>query len=79
MKDSIEAIYEYGVFRPLKRPGLSEGQYVRLIVETTSVEETTDEMLELAAQVYEGLSDPDVDDVERIAFNRRRFFREKAF
>ncbi|CAN2040164.1 Antitoxin [Candidatus Magnetomoraceae bacterium gMMP-15] len=32
MKNSIEAIYESGVFKPLHQPDLSDGQHVRIIV-----------------------------------------------
>lgn len=80
MKNGIEAIYEHGVFKPLKHPGLTEKQHVRLSIEVLS-QETAGEMLpmlELASQVYEGLSGRDVDEVERIALNRREFFGEKG-
>jgi hypothetical protein len=33
-----------------------------------------DEILQLAAQVYEGLSPGDVEEVERLALDRRHFF-----
>ncbi|MBU1728314.1 antitoxin family protein [Patescibacteria group bacterium] len=78
MKGTIEAIYENEVFKPLNHLDLSEGQHVRLVVEMFT-QDKADEMLELAAQVYEGLSDQDVDEIERMALNRREFFREKAF
>lgn len=76
MKDSVEAIYEHGIFRPLKHLDFSEGQHVQLVVKVPT-QEAPDEMLELASQVYEGLSDQDVDEIERIALNRREFFGEK--
>ena len=67
-----EAIYENGIFRPLTMPapGLAEGQQVRLVVET----QPADDLLALAARVYEGLSEQDVDDVERVALDRSAFF-----
>lgn len=77
MKQTINAIYENGVFRPLKSPERSEGQQVRLIVETTS-DLTPEELLELAAQVYQGLSAEQIDEIEQIALNRRDFFAEKT-
>lgn len=73
MKQTLNAIYENGVFRPLKRPEISEGQQVRLTVEISSEEETED-LLELAAKVYQGLSDEQINEIEKIALNRRRFF-----
>ena len=35
MSETVEAIYENGVFKPLSSPNISEGQHVRLTVETT--------------------------------------------
>ena len=66
MKQILDAIYENGVFRPLKNIDISEGQSVRLIVETTS-SLSPDDLLNLAAQVYEGLSDEDIKEIEEIA------------
>ncbi|MEW6618726.1 MAG: antitoxin family protein [bacterium] len=76
MKGSIEAIYEHGVFNPLKEITLPEKQHVQLVVKVIT-QETRNEILELASQVYNGLSNQDIDDVEKIALNRREFFKEK--
>lgn len=73
MKQIMEAVCVNGVFKPLHAPELSEGQHVRLEIETP-VEENFDDLLELAAKVYEGLSDEEIDAVERIASRRRGFF-----
>ncbi len=75
MIDIIEAVYEKGVFRPVNIPELSEGQAVRIILD--NIKENTDDILELAAHVYEGLSVQDINEVEQIAFNRSEFFEEK--
>jgi predicted DNA-binding antitoxin AbrB/MazE fold protein len=77
MKETLEAIYENGVFRPLKRPNISEGLQVRLVVETPS-EEAAEDLLELARQVYQGLSDNQINEIEQIALNRRDFFRHRT-
>ena len=77
MKQILDAIYQHGVFRPLQRPQISEGQQVRLVVET-SAEGTPDELLELAAQVYQDLSDEQISEIERIAFDRRHFFGDRT-
>ncbi len=69
--NTIEAIYESGVFKPLTAPGLYEGQSVRLVIKV-SERDSADEILELAAQVYNGMSDMDVDEIEQIALNRDR-------
>jgi predicted DNA-binding antitoxin AbrB/MazE fold protein len=72
MQESIDAIYEHGVFKPLKRLNISDGMRVRLIVETVS---EADEMIALATQVYDGLSEKDIDEIEQIASDRRDFFK----
>lgn len=38
MKETIEAIYENGVLRPLRKLAVLEGQRIRLTVETADVE-----------------------------------------
>ena len=72
MKQTMEAVYANGVFKPLNAPELSEGQYVRLEFETP-LEESSDDLLELTAKVYEGLSDDEIDAVETISSRRRSF------
>ena len=73
----IEAIYEKGVFKPLQALEIPEGQHVRLVVETAEAT-TSDDLLALAADVYEGLAPEDVDAIEEIACNRRDFFGDSA-
>ena len=73
MKQTMDAVYENGVFRPLNPPKLSEGQHVRIVIET-SFEESSDDLLELAARVYEGLSDDDIDSIEKMIAHGRRDF-----
>ena len=77
MPEVIEAIYEKGVFKPLQELEIPEGQRVRLVVETAAGT-TSDEMLALAAQVYEGLAPEEVDAVEDIACQRDDFFGDSA-
>lgn len=36
MRQTLDAVYENGVFKPLDSPGISEGQTVRLIIEIAS-------------------------------------------
>ncbi|MDF5713911.1 MAG: antitoxin family protein [Rhizonema sp. NSF051] len=74
---TLKAIYENGVFRPLEKPELAEGQSVQLIVDTTNPL-TPQEMLQLAAEVYEGLSETDVDQIEEIALKRDYFFTNRS-
>lgn len=77
MTQMLEAIFENGTFRLLEPPTvpLVDGQHVRLTVET---ETTPDEVLALAEQVYAGLSDQEIDYVERIALDRRAFFSDRT-
>ncbi|WP_008312489.1 antitoxin family protein [Leptolyngbya sp. PCC 6406] len=77
MEQVIEAIYENGVFRPLKTLEFSEGQAVQLIIHTKA-EIPPDKMLQLAAEVYAGLSDDEIDEIEQIALDRRNFFEEET-
>ena len=62
MKHTLEAVYENGVFKPLRPPEIPNGQQVRLEVETL-VQPSADDLLELAAQVYQGLSEKDIDEI----------------
>ena len=72
MIEICEAVFENGIFRPVAPAGLSfvDGQHVRLIAETSSPED----ILRLAAQVYDGLPEQQVNDIEQAAFNRSAFF-----
>jgi len=72
VQETIDAIYVHGVFKPLQALAIPEGQRVRLVVET--VNPTPEDLLALAAQVYEGLSSEQVDAIEEIALDRRDFF-----
>lgn len=77
MSQLLEAVFEHGVFR-LLRPAtepIPEGQHVRLIVET---EPASEDLLELAGQVYDGLSVQQINEVEQIALDRRHFFKGGA-
>ncbi len=77
MKQTVDAVYEEGVFKPLKSPKLPEGQHVRLEIETPPAK-SSDDLLELAAKVYEGLSDEQIDEIEKIALDRRNFFGDRT-
>ncbi|MBA2669850.1 MAG: antitoxin family protein [Gemmatimonadetes bacterium] len=77
MTQTFEAVFENGIFRLLEKPAVSlrDGQHVRLTVET---EVTPGDVLALAEQVYAGLSDEEVDDVDQIALDRRSFFGDRT-
>ncbi|MDZ7962967.1 MAG: antitoxin family protein [Aulosira sp. DedQUE10] len=73
---TLKAIYENGVFRPLEKPNLNEGESVKIIVESTNPF-TPQEMLKLAAEVYGGLLETDIDEIEEIALQRDNFFADQ--
>ncbi len=74
--ETIEAVYEHGGFRPVSPVDMMipEGQKVRLVVE---IVEKPDDILELAAQVYEGLSEDQIDAIEEHTRRREDFFGER--
>lgn len=72
MKTQIcEAVFQNGAFRPVKPilVSFTEGQRVRLVVELEG-----SDILSLATEVYDGLSDTEIKEVEQIAIDRRDFF-----
>jgi predicted DNA-binding antitoxin AbrB/MazE fold protein len=75
---SVEAVYEHGIFRVLRpeRLALDEGQRVRLFVETEGGTDETDS-LELLAHMYDGLSEEEIDEIEKIMLDRSNFFRDR--
>jgi len=68
----IEAVYEGGGFRPVAPTDLefAEGQKVRLLIEP--IEEPGD-VLALARRVYEGLTDEQINSIERHMARREDF------
>ena len=76
MTQTLDAVYEHGSFKPVDNGSLpfSEGQRVKLTVEVPS--ETDDDLAALAGQVYEGLSEKEIDEIEGFALDRGNFFRD---
>lgn len=77
IKRVFEAVFENGVFRPVGPLAVPfpEGQQVRLVVEAP---ESPEEVLKLATEVYEGLSDEQIDALEQIILTRRDFFGSRS-
>ncbi len=73
--ETIEAVYEHGSFRPIAPVDMNftEGQKVRLVVEQIG---DPDDILALAVQVYEGLSDEQIDSIEQLSRRGENFFGE---
>ena len=76
MKHAIDAIYENGTFRPIERDALAiaDGQRVRITID----DQCEPEALRLAMTVYDGLSDKDIDEVEKTALDRGNFFGTRS-
>ena len=77
MKSTVEAIFEDGVFKPVQPPELAEGQRVQITVESV-LRPAPDEILRIAADVYRGLSDSDIREIEDMARRRVFFTREST-
>ena len=77
MTQTLNAVFEDGSFKPVDNGSLPfvEGQRVKLTVEVPV--ETQGDLLGLAGQVYEGLSERDIEEVESIAFDRSSFFHDR--
>jgi predicted DNA-binding antitoxin AbrB/MazE fold protein len=77
MTQTLDAVFEDGSFKPVENGDLpfSEGQRVKLTVEASA--ETRDDLVGLAGQVYEGLSEKEIDEIERLALDRSSFFRDR--
>ncbi len=78
MRETLDAVFENGAFRPLSpaKVPLSQGQRVKLIIETP-LHESVD-LIALAAKVYEGLTDEQIDEIERLALDRSNFFGDQT-
>lgn len=72
----LEAIYEKGVFRikATEDLSLSEGQRVILTVETLEMEDP----LSLLTHIYDGLSEPEIDEIEEAVLERSPFFADRT-
>ena len=77
IQQTVEAVFENGVFR-LMTPidiAIPEGQQVRLIIE---VAESSTDMLALALNIYAGLAEEQIDEIEQIVLDRSNFFSERT-
>lgn len=77
-KQTLDAIYEHGVFRVLEPEAVqvAEGQRVRLLVNPHNESEPTDS-LELLGHMYDGLPDEKIDEIERLIHDRSSFFGDR--
>ena len=77
MDYTLEAIFENGVLKPLESLKLPDHQRVKITIQLPPVE-NPDEELESWHQVYAGLSDTDIRDIESIAFDRSNFMAQET-
>lgn len=77
MTQIIEAIYQDGIFKPLNAISkeIAEGKKVKLVVETEDDE--INPIMKLAENFYEGLSNKDVEEIEKVALDRSNFFGDR--
>lgn len=69
MTHTVEAVFENGAFRPIDPVTLDDGQHVKL-----SIEIKKSDPLALIQDVYTGLSEADIDEIEKVILDRREFF-----
>ena len=72
MENIFEAIYEDGVLKPLEPIKLPEHQRVTITIQPL-LTENPDQELESWHQVYAGLSDMEISEIESIALDRSHF------
>lgn len=77
MRQTVKARYHDGILQPLEPLALADETEVQVTVETTAAV-GADEILQRAARVYQGLTPEQIAQIETLALDRRRFFREPA-
>ena len=75
MTQTIEAIYQNGIFKPLQPVSeeIKEGKKVRMTLESDDL----NPIMKLAENFYEGLSEEDIDEIEKIALDRSNFWGDR--
>lgn len=79
MTQTIEAIYQNGVFVPIKPilEEIEEGEKVKLVVETEIASKEVNPIIKLAENFYEGLSEEDIEEIEKVTLDRSNFFGDR--
>ena len=77
MEQVVEAIYENGVFTPLEPLDLPERQRLLITIRLPAAEDP-DQALKAWQQVYEGLSEQEVAEIESISLDRDHFMRQES-
>jgi len=71
----VEAVYEHGELRLLGPLDAEEGQRLRLTVEPLDSDQDS---LELLRNIYAGLPEDEIGEIEKIIFDRSTWSRDKA-
>lgn len=76
-EQTIKAVYENGVFRPLGPVGeaIEEGQKVHLRIRTVGA---ALQSLEELTHIYDGLSEEEIKELEQIILNRSSSFSQRS-
>ena len=77
MEQVVDAIYENGVFTPLESLDLPERQRLLITIRLPATEDP-DQALKAWQQVYEGLSEQEVAEIESISLDRDHFMRQES-
>jgi predicted DNA-binding antitoxin AbrB/MazE fold protein len=77
MRQTVRARYHDGILEPLEPLALADETEVQVTIESAATV-GADEILKRAGQVYQGLTPEQVAQIEALALDRRRFFREPA-
>lgn len=79
MTKTIDAIYENGVLRPLEPIDIKEHTRVRITLEVEAErQKKIEEILELAWESYEGLSEEQLSIMESARLSKTLFFPERV-
>jgi predicted DNA-binding antitoxin AbrB/MazE fold protein len=75
---TIKVVYENGVFRPLTlpEPSIKEGEQIDITLDHSLDHKLSPRQItELAASVFDGLSEEEIKEIEKIALDRSSFNR----
>ena len=73
MAYKVEAVYENGILKPLQPLELTEHQRVSVTIDESPTVESPEEALRAWEQVYEGLSDEEIAEIEALILDRSHF------
>ena len=70
MEQDVEVVYRNGVLVPLEPLSLTENQRIKVTLHLPARQQSPEEVLAACHQVFAGLSDSEIDEIERIALRR---------